>query len=85
MIKIQKHLKRENVCTSYQGHPTERPLVVLNPISMEIQAGICIVIYHQHLVLKPVKENIVILDDRSYYVPGHESTPSQHPWIPGTR
>jgi hypothetical protein len=31
MIKIQKHLKRENACTSYPGHPTVRPQAVLNP------------------------------------------------------
>jgi hypothetical protein len=30
MIKIQKHLKRENVCTSYQGHPTEHLLAMPN-------------------------------------------------------
>jgi hypothetical protein len=27
---LQKYLKRKNACTSYQGHPTEYPLVVLN-------------------------------------------------------
>jgi hypothetical protein len=26
----QKHLKRENVCTSYQGLPTEHPLIMPN-------------------------------------------------------
>jgi hypothetical protein len=31
MIKIQKHLKRENACTSYRGLPTENPQAVLNP------------------------------------------------------
>jgi hypothetical protein len=31
MIKIHKTFKKKNVCTSYQGPPTEHPLAVLNP------------------------------------------------------
>jgi hypothetical protein len=31
------------------------------------------------------KENIVIFDDWSCHMPGHEPTPSQHSWIPRTR
>jgi hypothetical protein len=31
MIKIQKHLKIENVYTSYQGPPSEHPRVIPNP------------------------------------------------------
>jgi hypothetical protein len=76
MLKIPKHLKDKNRCTSYHCLPTVRLEEVQGQDHREIQASICIIFYHQHLASKPVKEGIVIPDDRSCHMTGHDLAPS---------
>jgi hypothetical protein len=59
MIKIQKHLKRENVCTSYQGHPTEHPLVIPNSDLLENLA--------QHKRSHQPSTSVVEVSQRTYH------------------
>jgi hypothetical protein len=69
------------MCTSYLDLPTERPRAGPSPIPSEVQPDIGIIIDHQHLWSQPVKEGIIVFDDWSSYMSGHEVTPPQHPRI----
>ena len=81
MIKFTKTFKKKK-CVLLTKIP---PLSAFGQdqiwISLEFQPSIGIIIDHQHLWSQLVEEGIIIFDNWSSYVPGHELTPPQYSWI----
>jgi hypothetical protein len=73
------------MCTSYQDPPLSTLGQGQVQISSEVQPGIRIIIDHQHLWSQPVEEGIIVFDNWSSYMSGHEMTPPQHYWIHWSR